>query len=557
MKITDAEYRSMKRRAIELARQDPNAFQLYVLRHERTNGFIKPAPNHAKWNALIDEHPRVVVWSHVEAAKTQALSISRVLWEIGRNPLLRVAIVSDIVTNAEKILASIKKYITDPDSALHDVFPDLQPQLGADGKFEMWRTDRIHIKRPGSPKDPTIQCSGLNGSIIGSRLDLVIIDDCLTLANTGTSALRAKGPLWYDANVVGRLTEDSRVVVIGTAWADDDLLHNLAAREGFFSIKCPVIDPDTGGSAWPDVWPMERIEKRRQEFSSSPWEFQRTMMCKAAKVGGGEPMFDLNWFDGEGDNRRRYKTQDIPTIIKRATRVVSVWDIASKDSERNDFSVCGTWAECQEGFYLLDVFREKVLFPDLVQEAKDIAVTWRPHLMLIESTSSGTALGQLLQAETGFRAAIQLINPGKGQKELRYAAETLAMRHGLVHLPERAPWLAAYESESIDFGNGGHHDDQCDMTALALRYFRTSGGLSYAVSTGIPYTQEGVIVTRDGEGIDEEVTPEQQAERRLNAQQKADMRAFLDHLPPGVGHLITGGANVDPDEEEDDGRYCV
>ncbi len=46
-------------------------------------------------------------------------------------------------------------------------------------------------------------------------------------------------------------------------------------------------------------------------------------------------------------------------------RIFQSWDTANKAGELNDFSVCTTWGVKGKDYYLLDVFRKRLIFPDL------------------------------------------------------------------------------------------------------------------------------------------------------------------------------------------------
>jgi hypothetical protein len=41
------------------------------------------------------------------------------------------------------------------------------------------------------------------------------------------------------------------------------------------------------------------------------------------------------------------------------------WDIATMTGEANDFSVCTTWRMIRRDYYLADVFRDRLQYPDL------------------------------------------------------------------------------------------------------------------------------------------------------------------------------------------------
>src|SRR5262249_44684010 len=50
---------------------------------------------------------------------------------------------------------------------------------------------------------------------------------------------------------------------------------------------------------------------------------------------------------------------------KRFDQVIQSWDTANKVSELSDYSVCTTWGTRAKQIYLLDVFRQRLEFPEL------------------------------------------------------------------------------------------------------------------------------------------------------------------------------------------------
>jgi hypothetical protein len=57
---------------------------------------------------------------------------------------------------------------------------------------------------------------------------------------------------------------------------------------------------------------------------------------------------------------------------------------------------------------------------------------------------------------------------------MRMHAQTAMIENGFVHLPDAAPWLAAYLHELTSFPKG-RHDDQVDSTAQMLDWFKQAG----------------------------------------------------------------------------------
>lgn len=256
------------------ARTNPNIFCKYVLRDERSGERISQAPMHRRWHELIDSYPRLLLWSHVEAGKTNQISIGRVLYEIGRNPNIRVCIVSKTSNLAMKIVRAVGQYIERSED-LRDVFPHLRPN---DDPSLPWTSHQLTIDRAILAKDPTVQATGVFGNVQGSRIDLLVMDDVLDHVNTRTPAPRISIWEWVRATLFSRLTADARVIVVGNAFHPDDLMHRLEREPRFSGFRFPVVS-STGEMTWPEIWPHKRIDEARQDMG--PLEFSRALLCQA------------------------------------------------------------------------------------------------------------------------------------------------------------------------------------------------------------------------------------------------------------------------------------
>jgi len=154
---------------------------------------------------------------------------------------------------------------------------------------------------------------------------------------------------------------------------------------------------------------------------------------------------------------------------------VQSWDTANKASELNDYSVCTTWGELNRQFYLLDVFRQRLNYPDLRRRVEELAHRHAATTIVIEDRASGT---QLLQDLRGSICGLRAYTPPPGaDKVMRLHAQTAVFENGFVFLPRTAPWLTAYVDEIISFP-GSRYDDQVDSTTQALDYLRSSNTLA-------------------------------------------------------------------------------
>jgi predicted phage terminase large subunit-like protein len=104
---------------------------------------------------------------------------------------------------------------------------------------------------------------------------------------------------------------------------------------------------------------------------------------------------------------------------------------------------------------LLEVLRDRVLYPELKAHAISQAKKHGPDKILIEEAGVGRTLVKDLKT-AGF-PAVGVFPQG----------DKFANRQ--VFCPEAAPWLVAFENELFAFPNG-RYDDQVDALFQALAY---------------------------------------------------------------------------------------
>lgn len=149
---------------------------------------------------------------------------------------------------------------------------------------------------------------------------------------------------------------------------------------------------------------------------------------------------------------------------KKRLSKIQIWDTAGKTKQENDFSVCETWIESTDGYYLTNLFRERLEFPELKKKAIELFEQENPDQVWIEDKSSGTALIQELRRNT--RIPLKEITAEKDKLEYVNACSPL-IESGRVFLPFSAMWLDDFLAECEDFP-GGEFDDQVDVMSKYL-----------------------------------------------------------------------------------------
>jgi hypothetical protein len=270
--------RALRKAQIGEARASVSAFTEFALTDEATGRRITNAPFHRAWQAHFDANRLAVLIAPVEHGKTQQI-VARLLFALGNNPALRIGLISNTSSQAEKVLRQVRSHI-ERNAAVRAVFPSLVP---SDHEEDPWHSSAITVQRKTRAKDPSVQALGVFGQVVGSRLDMIVLDDVLDFENTRTEEQRTKLVEWFDTSVLTRLTDGGCVFCIGTPWHQDDLLGALATRPGFKALRYsavanPDADPTDWKPLWPEVWSVARLVERAANTLESV--FQRKYLCR-------------------------------------------------------------------------------------------------------------------------------------------------------------------------------------------------------------------------------------------------------------------------------------
>jgi len=296
--------------------------------------------------------------------------------------------------------------------------------------------------------------------LTGKRGDRVIFDDPISVTKADSPAEREKVNRIFRESLTTRVNhpEKSAIVMIMqrvhendvTAIAlENDYDHLCLPMEFEPERKCYTSigfeDPRTeeGELLFPDYYSQETLDKQKRDMTeyAVAAQFQQTPIAR----GGGA--IKLEWF-----NFYREKPQQF-------NRIVHSWDTAIKSSGTSDYSVCTVWGETDKGSYLLDMYRGKVEFPELLIQFKAMCAKHPAHSILIEDKASGQQLLQVVRREMA-QPVIGVKVGGQGKLERAFAA-TDYIASGNIYLNENAEYLNELLHECEAFP-GGRHDDIVD-----------------------------------------------------------------------------------------------
>ena len=316
--------------------------------------------------------------------------------------------------------------------------------------------------------------TSVGGVLTGRGADLIIIDDPLKPDEALSETRRKAVNDWYDNTLLSRLNDKANgcIIIIMQRLHQDDLVGHVLEQEDWEVLSFPaiaerdethvIVNPfgtrlfkrKVGDALHPERELLAVYANTRQAIGE--YIFLSQYQQNPSPPGGA--MVKTDWL-------RFYEPGEQPA---KFSRKVQSWDTANKATELSDYSVCTTWGVAYKHYYLLDVFRRKLNYPDLKRAVMEQAKKHNARTIVIEDKASGTQLIQDLNSE--FVNGITEYKPPPGtDKIMRLHAQTAMFENGRVFLPRTATWLADYVHELTSFP-GTRHDDQVDLTTQFLDY---------------------------------------------------------------------------------------
>lgn len=341
------------------------------------------------------------------------------------------------------------------------------------GRFAMTTDQNVKTRYENDKTGHRISL-GTGSGITGKRGDMIICDDPSDAEDAWSETAREATIRWWNETVPSRLNDPKTgaKIVIQQRIHERDLAGEVASQ-GYEHLNLPMeYEPEAQVSVTSIGWrdprtepgqvldpvrygPGEIAEKRR-ELGTQAYAAQ--FQQRPVPLEGG--ILKAEWFG-------------VTPVDPHYVAIVQAWDTAFKTGAGNDYSVCLTLGIALDGYDILDVWRDRVEFPELERAASDQATIWRsrfsnlPFTLLVEDQASGQSLIQSIQRRTRHPViAAGATRPNEKLQKVHEIAPTVEARR--VRLPAVAHWRDAFLHEITAFPYGTH-DDQVDAFAIALR----------------------------------------------------------------------------------------
>ena len=231
-----------------------------------------------------------------------------------------------------------------------------------------------------------------------TRPNLIIVDDFESELNAFTVEARVKNRRWMTEAVIPSLSDDGKIVMIGTVISEDCFLY-WVKESSAWQVLWYAITGDDGKSIWPDRFPMARIRQIEEEYKSvgNINGFYQEYM-NIAQSPDSAP-FKPEWMKThQYDYERRDGQNLLVRTIGDEEKIIPVEiyggvDPASSLSMRADFFVVTMVAvDAENNKYIVDIFRERISPEKQPQKIIDMYKKYKPRRVKIETVGYQEAL---------------------------------------------------------------------------------------------------------------------------------------------------------------------
>ncbi|MFT3731773.1 MAG: phage terminase large subunit [Hyphomicrobium sp.] len=406
------------------------------------------------------EIKRLIIALPPRNLKSISASVAFPAWALGKNPCLRFICASYSQDLAGKLARDCRTVMSSPWYRRAFSYAALNPSKTAEGEFET---------TAGGYRLST----SVGGTLTGRGGNFIVIDDPIKPQEAQSEPRRQSVKQWYDSTLYSRLDnkKDDVIIVIMQRVHVDDLVAHIMEKEEWEYLKLPaiaeedeayelsngrVVGRSAGEALHAEREPLKVLKRTRSSMSS----FEFSAQYQQSPVPAEGNLLKWSWF----------RSYDNLPPRDHNVKIVQSWDLATTISGASDWSVCTTWLVHQKQYYLRDVLRERMQFPDLRRKILSHAQEFDAKVVLIEEAGIGLGMIQQLRSERNRIRTIG-IRP-EGSKVDRAAAQSAIIEAGAVLLPRRAPWLDTFHNEILVFPNG-RNDDQVDSMSQMLNWSET------------------------------------------------------------------------------------
>lgn len=477
----------------------------------------------------IDEADRQLCMMPREIGKSSCGTVGHAVQLGCINPNVSILIVNEKEETARDFIKSIKWHF-EANALLRALFPEVIPPDFA--KTE-WSSTRATLRRTTGRPEATFDCTGVGGTKVGKHYDVVIVDDivadkAMENARSGSWSIMYETNRWVN-QLEPLLSQSARETIgpgfpfirfIGTRWWAGDTYEHIEESFSGEDARCftarvklpdgreetnvttwegsrPVLGIyrsgrlavyrrsaiELGKAAFPEIWPMERIEHwRKQDPELVSCNLLNNPSDAAVRTFQDEWLRYWQYVDASGksivyradDGSRRFVSVD--ELLKRI--VTDPAFTSNSEGSRAAVVVLGT--DMTTGKHLvLDVQAYQQDPKDNLEDFLNLCRKWDVRLAYVELAGQQLAYLQWIEAEARRRAiplALEDVRPGGRQKDVRIEGLMVPFKSAMIYVhPSQS---ALIDDEYRRWRPGSKRADCLDALAYAIEKAPKPSGTS-------------------------------------------------------------------------------
>ena len=430
--------------------------------------------------------------------KSSMISIGYSLFRAINDTNVRGLIVQNSFNNATKKLLAIKQ-VVENNELFRALYPEILPRTR-----NRWTKECLEFNRTAAHPEGTIEAAGTGTATVARHYDFIIEDDTVVpdvdsmggLMQQPTAMDIEKAIGWHKlAHPLLLHPSESQIIVVGTRWAERDLLSWLSDNApNYLTISRAVRENDKGEPATPEnggkaVWDRfndEVLDELASNASIGPYMFASLYMNNPTDAVN--QVFKRDWI-------QYYK--DIPNNLAICMAV----DPATSEKEQAadpDYSVIvTTGVDVKTGMiYILDYVRERFNPGQLVEAIFDQYRVHKPLIVKIEAIAYQRTLSWYVKkrmSTLNMYFAVEEIKNLRGSKIDRIRGLQPYFSAGKIWIK---PTMSELERELLSFPKAAH-DDIVDGLSLQIDFWyheSESYRKAFIADKGLnPFTGESVL----------------------------------------------------------------
>ncbi len=409
------------------------------------------------------ESRRLLINMPPRNGKSKTVSVIWIAWMLGQNPALNFVCVSYSNELSGKLARDCLAIMQAP--WYREIFPGTQITKSRSASYDFETT------RGGGRL-----ATSVTGTLTGRGGDIIILDDVIKPEEANSETTRNSVNDWYRSTLASRLNDKASgaIICVMQRLHENDLSGVLLEQGGWDHLSLPAIATEDqsiilarggvhrrrqGEVLHPEREPLEVLTELKASMGSHAFEAQYQQQPLPAEGN----LFRAEWL----------KTYAPQSGARPTGTIIQSWDTAIKTGSSNDYSACITARLVGREIHIIDVWRGRVEFPDLLRKTIELAQRRRASTLIIEDKASGQQLLQALRAESPRGVPMPIGITPEQDKYSRAAGVSSMIEAGQLFLPEEALWLADFLKELLAFPNS-RFDDQVDAIAQLLAWARNS-----------------------------------------------------------------------------------